>query len=43
MATPVPAVVAVLLGLSLLAGGTWFFVSWRVQRVEAVWPMLGES
>ena len=43
VATPVPAVVAVLLGLSLLAGGTWFFVSWRVQRVEAVWPMLGES
>ena len=43
VATPVPAVVAVLLGLGLLAGGTWFFVSWRVQRVEAVWPMLGEA
>lgn len=40
--TAVPAIATALLGLAVLAGGTWFFVSWRMRRVEAAWPMLGE-
>ena len=27
----------VIMGLSLLAGGTWFFVQWRTNRVAAAW------
>lgn len=35
------AVPVVIMGLSLLAGGVWFFVNWRIKRVEAAWPFIG--
>ncbi len=35
------AIPIVLFGLGLLAGGTWFFIGWRLRRVEAAWPRVG--
>ena len=40
---PLLAAPIVLFGLGLLAGGTWFFIGWRIRRVEAAWPSLGED
>ncbi len=40
---PPLAIPIVIFGLGLLAGGTWFFVSWRMRLVEAAWPMIGED
>lgn len=37
------AIPAVILGLSLLAGGTWLFVHWCTQRVEKIWPQIGSA
>ena len=39
--TPSLAVPAVIMGLTLLAGGTWFFVQWCTNRVEKAWPRIG--
>jgi hypothetical protein len=39
--TPSLAVPAVIMGLALLAGGTWFFVQWCINRVEKAWPRIG--
>ena len=41
VSTPPPAIPIVLFGLALSAGGTWFFIGWRLRRVEAAWPRLG--
>jgi hypothetical protein len=38
---PPLAIPIVLFGLGVLAGGTWFFVSWRIEKVEAAWPTIG--
>ncbi len=38
---PLLAIPIVLFGLGLLAGGTWFFIGWRLRRVEAAWPYVG--
>jgi hypothetical protein len=38
---PPLAIPVVLFGLGVLAGGTWFFVSWRIKKVEAAWPTIG--
>lgn len=38
---PPLAIPAVLFGLGLLTGGTWFFVGWCARRVEAAWLRLG--
>jgi thiol:disulfide interchange protein len=35
------AIPIVVLGLSVLAGGTWFFVQWSTNRVEKAWPRIG--
>ena len=35
------AIPIVIMGLAILAGGTWFFVHTRVNTVEAVWPQIG--
>ena len=37
---PSLAIPIVIMGLALLAGGTWFFVHWSTNRVEAGWPEL---
>jgi ABC-2 type transport system permease protein len=37
------AIPTVVLGLSLLAGGTWLFVHWCTRRVERAWPQIGAS
>ncbi len=41
VSVPGAAIPAVIFGLGLLAGGTWFFVAWRMGRIEAAWPFLG--
>jgi hypothetical protein len=41
--TPAAAAPAVIFGLGLLTGGTWFFVAWRMRLIEAAWPYLGEA
>ena len=41
--TPSLAIPAVIMGLSLLAGGTWFFVQWCTNRVEKAWPRIGAN
>lgn len=43
VADPPLAIPTVLLGLGLLAGGTWFFVARRIDRVEAAWSSIGEE
>jgi len=40
-ATPSLAIPIVIMGLALLAGGTWFFVQWSTNRVEKAWPGIG--
>lgn len=35
------AIPIVIMGLALLAGGTWFFVHWCTTRVEKAWPLIG--
>lgn len=40
-AKPAFAIPIVMMGLALLAGGTWFFVHWANGRVEKVWPTIG--
>jgi len=39
--SPSLAVPVLIMGLALLAGGTWFFVHWSSNRVEAAWPLIG--
>ena len=39
--SPLWAIPIVIMGLALLAGGTWFFVHWSTVRVEAAWPSIG--
>ncbi|HEY53357.1 MAG TPA: hypothetical protein G4N94_07870 [Caldilineae bacterium] len=41
--TPSLAIPAVIMGLALLAGGTWFFVQWCTNRVEKAWPRIGAN
>ncbi len=41
--TPSLAIPAVIMGLALLAGGTWFFVQWCTNRVEKAWPGIGAN
>lgn len=40
---PSLAMPVVIMGLALLAGGTWFFVQWCTNRVEAAWPGIGSN
>jgi len=39
--SPSLAIPIVIMGLALLAGGTWFFVNWSMKRVEKAWPRIG--
>lgn len=41
--SPALAIPIVIMGLALLAGGTWFFVNWITRRVERAWPMIGSA
>ncbi len=38
---PTLAIPIVIMGLALLAGGTWFFVQRSTNRVEKAWPRIG--
>ncbi len=38
---PALAIPIVIMGLALLAGGTWFFVQRSTNRVEKAWPQIG--
>jgi hypothetical protein len=40
---PALAIPIVIMGLALLAGGTWFFVHARTNRVERAWPGIGAN
>jgi hypothetical protein len=40
---PTLTIPIVVLGLGLLAGGTYLFVSWCTRRVEAAWPRIGAT
>ena len=37
------AIPIVIMGLALLAGGTWFFVQWCANRAERAWPRIGAA
>ncbi|HMQ30494.1 MAG TPA: hypothetical protein PKD53_07180 [Chloroflexaceae bacterium] len=39
--TPGLALPGIILGLALLAGGTWLFVEWCMRSVEQAWPTIG--
>jgi hypothetical protein len=41
--SPSLAIPIVIMGLALLAGGTWFFVQWSTNRVEVAWPRIGSD
>lgn len=41
LSEPGLAIPIVIMGLALLAGGTWFFVQWCTNRVEKAWPRIG--
>lgn len=38
---PAFAIPIVLMGLAVMAGGTWFFAHWSTRRVEKAWPTIG--
>ena len=38
---PAFAIPIVLMGLAVMAGGTWFFAHWSTRRVEKAWPVIG--